>query len=82
MSVLLKNTVTARTIPFTFEGIEKLKAIRDYVEEDKGLRYPYPTLIDGCIKHVYDMLVQSGCDINPIPEYKPKEDTDEEDPLF
>jgi hypothetical protein len=69
-NLYLQDTVTSRRIVFTFEGIEKLKAIRKYYEKLGLGKLPLPTLINGMINTEYADIKDSGFEIDDIPEYE------------
>jgi len=60
MERYLENTVTSRRIPFTLEGIEKLKDLRQVISPEKDNPLPYPTVIDQLIASMHGELVRTG----------------------
>jgi hypothetical protein len=60
MERYLAETVTSRRIPFTLEGIEKLKDLRQLISPDKENPLPYPTVINEMIISLHGKLVQEG----------------------
>lgn len=78
----LKQTVTSRRIPFTFEGIEKLKALREHYNNIGLGWYPLPTIIDHLVQQKYSDLEALDTDSLPqIPEYIPSTNDLLNDPL-
>lgn len=60
MQKYLENTVTSRRIPFTLDGIEKLKDIRGLISPDKDDQLPFPTVLDEMIRSMHAQLVADG----------------------
>jgi hypothetical protein len=60
MERYLEETVTSRRIPFTLEGIEKLKDLRLLISPDKENLLPYPTVLNEMIISMHARLVHEG----------------------